>query len=406
MLQKLLLYLYLFFPIVLPNSLRNYTVPVFVFICGCTLIAGFKYIGKRALGIYAMFAVTSLFYIFIGSFKVDTDAVIWLSFVYILSPLLWLSYWSHLLRLGEIKEIVRLIILYGFIGCLSVFAFFYFYINFGIESLMWLIEVPNIEIKDGMAAATMHVYGSLIFVISAFFSSPNVIKNNWLRLILYVTFIIAVFISGRSALILAMFIGIFIKLIGLRVGEYVKIFKSFFYIVGAFPLLILFERLVTVYVFQGQGTGLDFFKIVDGFLEKIAEGGGEERILQFYSLIDGIGDNWMLGAGHGANVSVIRSEDKPWKYELLWLSTLYHVGIVGFFIYILPLLLASYSYIKLGQLKKRNSYDKFIFSGFISISIASMTNPYLESFDFQWMIVLPFVYFYRRYISTFSSSFL
>lgn len=127
--------------------------------------------------------------------------------------------------------------------------------------------------------------------------------------------------------------------------------------------------------------------------------GGQERILQANALIQGICSNLFLGSGHGVGVGVIRNSEFPWRYELLYLATLYRVGLIGFIVYSLPSLFVIRGYLKVSKNKSHSwlrLVDRYMFVGFIATIIISATNPYLESFEFQWMFWCPVVYFILR----------
>jgi hypothetical protein len=98
-----------------------------------------------------------------------------------------------------------------------------------------------------------------------------------------------------------------------------------------------------------------------------------------------------LGSGHGIGVSYARSETFPWRYEMVWVATVFRVGLFGALVYtFIFLLYIADVLIKLGT-GALSVIDKFYFAGFISVYIASNTNPYIESVAFQWMFVFPVV---------------
>ena len=70
--QKILIIFYLFFPMVLPNSLREFTLPLFISFGFYLLITDFKSIGKNVLIIYLLLASVSLLYLIIGVSSVRT----------------------------------------------------------------------------------------------------------------------------------------------------------------------------------------------------------------------------------------------------------------------------------------------------------------------------------------------
>ncbi|WP_156343518.1 hypothetical protein [Limnohabitans sp. 63ED37-2] len=311
--------------------------------------------------------------------------------MYIVSPLLWMFFWNRVLERSEIYQVVNILKIYTLLACLSIFIFMYVFINYGSEYVGMLIDEPNVEFSQGRIGVAMHVLGSLIFLGTGFLAVPNLI-NKWLRIPLIIILTAAALSSGRSALILAAGIGIFINFARMSVIE-----KARFAMGSIFVISLIGIFLTVLSSFSEDEIPIDVFEILLNFLNKVIQGGGDERVMQLSSLIDGIIESNFLGVGHGVSALVVRNEINPWKYELLWVSTVFHVGLIGFFIYAIPVLLVGLTFINLKRLKKHNDYDVFVMAGFVSILLASNTNPYLQSFDFQWMFVFPCVYFYKRY---------
>ncbi len=107
-------------------------------------------------------------------------------------------------------------------------------------------------------------------------------------------------------------------------------------------------------------------------LEKIDSFGGPARRLQFAGLIQGIHDDWMLGGGHTAHVDYVRDPVRPWRYELLPLALIYRVGLIGFLIYMYPVMS---SFWRMGHLVRvtgrQNQVDIFFVVGLL----ATMLRP-------------------------------
>lgn len=385
----------LFFPLVIPNALRSTTVPAFLAIGATTFYFSFKMVGKQAALIYFLHASVSIIYLLIGTARGGVDALEWVAFVYLLAPLFWLVIWFKILRIFDVQKIINVILFHGFLGALSVLAFYYVFQNYGAQSLSWLIAEPNMQADENRTAATMHVYGSLIFIAGGLFAAPTVVRTAYLRLALLILFAVVALLSGRVALVVALLVGVIIYLINIKFSELKNLLKIVIYAAIAIVFFMLTLELVGDH-FIATGN-IDSLLIITNAVDKILQGGGDERIFQSRALIEGIYESYFAGAGHGIGVSVVRNEEQPWKYELLWLSTLFHVGVLGFIVYSIPLLLVIKSYILLKGSGKCKKEDTFIFSGFIAIAVASITNPYIESFDFQWMVVFPCVYFYCRF---------
>lgn len=95
------------------------------------------------------------------------------------------------------------------------------------------------------------------------------------------------------------------------------------------------------------------------------------RYVQFFSLMNLFWLHPMLGAGLGANASVIRSLEAPYSYELTYVALLAKLGIVGTMAISLPL------FLWIGKLMRHS--QNWISIATLSIAIILMTasNPYL-----------------------------
>ena len=396
--RKKLFLLYLVFPLVLPNSLRSFSIPALCLVGMVAFLLSYKKIGKFPMLIYLVSAVTTVLYVLIGLGRSPSDAVEWHVFVYLISPFLWLCYWTHVLRNFDIESILKWLTVYAVLGCFSVYIFIYLFLNHGADAVRVFIAEANVEMSDGKSGVTMHVLGGLIFMTSAFLAAPSVLGQKSKFLIL-LFLILTALISGRTALVMAAIIGVIFgflfsnkraKILYLSVG--MMMFFGLGLILGFFSIV------------SDDGLGVNIYEILMSAIEKVGEGGGEDRVQQASSLLNGLYDSNFLGVGLGISSEVVRNDVSPWKYELLWLSTLFHVGVLGFAIYLIPVILVVFCFYILYRKKYINNVDVFMISGFLSILIASNTNPYFESFDFQWMIVMPCVYFYNRYNDVKNSS--
>lgn len=388
------LLLYLFFPVVLPNSFRPISIILFIAVGMGSAISISKCVIEIPIFLYLIASCVTIFYLMIGMGEVVNNSVPWVLFVYVLSPFLWIVYWINILKNVSMVVLINYLIFYSIVACLSLFLFFYLFTTYGPSAVSIFIEESNVRFSNGSSGATMHVFGSLIFLSAAFWASPDVVGNKNLRTLLLILLAATALLSGRSALVLAVIIGLVFKVIfstnRMRI-------KSFFFLIISICILALIMSFLSS--FSGNMVNISLFQILMDTITKISEGGGEERVDQFNSLLDGIFDYSFFGAGHGVSASIIRNEESPWKYELLWISTIYHVGILGFFIYSIPGILVIWQFFSLKNKNLLNKFDIFIFSGFVSILVASNTNPYLESFDLQWMLIFPCVYFYNRWIN-------
>jgi hypothetical protein len=120
------------------------------------------------------------------------------------------------------------------------------------------------------------------------------------------------------------------------------------------------------------------------------------RVSQFHSLLDGIYDAPFWGHGAGAVAGVIRSVQTPWTYELTYVAFIFHYGIICFVIYAFGIVFLCRQLISSIKKNGRSSFEFYFLSGFISFMLANATNPYLESFDFMWVLFIPYAIVNRR----------
>ena len=380
--------------VVLPNSLKSETSMLMVisFFVALPIIKW----NKRLLFLgflYLLSSIVTLIYLLVGLFHNSPDTAIQqILIIYIVSPLMWIIICIALFQCVSLWQINNFLIILAILCCISVALFFFLYLKYGSSSVSFFIESPNLNFGNGYVAATMFVYGSLIFLCGAFFAVPIIIESSPLRFLVLVSLALCAVTSGRSALILSISVGIVVGVFVRTEGErfifsgsgLMKMFKSVFLILISISLVITFLSLASDIVME---------TIYQDFTSELSEGGGEERVGQFFALLDGIYQSHGIGAGHGVGVEYIRSEEFPWRYELVWPATIFRVGIIGALVYAMPFLIYIYLILKISIKKGLSRTQKFFFGGFISAFIASNTNPYIEAFCFQWMYVAPLIAF-------------
>src|SRR5207253_778558 len=119
--------------------------------------------------------------------------------------------------------------------------------------------------------------------------------------------------------------------------------------------------------------------------------GATERRQQSIALSRGWLDRPFWGAGLGASVlGSIRSETRPWSYELYYLSLLYQTGLIGFAAYASGIAWIFWRGIKI--IREGGHLGRLMIpmlAGCAGFLIASGTNPYLDRFDGLWVLFLP-----------------
>lgn len=388
-----LLFLTMAICVVVPHSFQ---VPTAALLVLTALVSVFglrwsEWLGRLMLLYCAGVAITVI-YVWVGYSKgAPRDAVLQIIQVYIFAPLIWLILGSALVqRVGQDRTI-RWLLLFTMLALFSVVAFFYAFITFGKDSVKFLTEDANVNVQGGFAGASMLVYGSMIFLSGAFFAEPTLMRWRIGRLVMPAALIVCALTSGRSAFIIAIPIGYIVGFFlrpRLAVGvsdlerKQSSLLPTLIMIVagtlGLFILSTIFQQ-------------LDLRLIVNLFWDKLTSGGGDVRVEQASALWQGVEDSYGLGAGHGLGVRYLRSEEFPWRYELIPLATMLRVGMLGTLVYCSPFLLY------LGLLGRRyarielSRADVYMAGGFFAAAAAAFTNPYIESFIFQWMFFLPVV---------------
>lgn len=363
--------------IVFPNSFQNLSISLLIITS--LLIFTLK---KRLYDytIVAFWIILSLIFIsFILLSNVSSPHKIELIFKYVVSPLLWITIISYIRSEFDIKTIMNWLIFFSFMGCVSVISL-YIIMAAGFTSIVELIIInPNIDQGTGLGF-TLHVYGSLVFFALAIFPSMKYISRNSYKYVYVLVFLIAAILSGRTALILSLIIGLLFSVIYLN-----KIRVKFTNIVS----FIFFITIGGIFLFNkyNENFDVDFIDYITNLhFKKISDKGGHERAQQINEIVKYIND-YPFGNGF-ISLSIIRDFARPFNFEVLILATIMRFGIITFML-ILFSIGKCMSGIKI--FRKDNESTDFFLLGFFGILMVSFTNPYLESFAFQWMFFIPLI---------------
>jgi len=123
----------------------------------------------------------------------------------------------------------------------------------------------------------------------------------------------------------------------------------------------------------------------------------DERTIQKPYLIDAFMESPIIGSGFGAHAGYLRSERRPWTYELTYHQLLLNLGIVGlvalgglvslYFVFVTRLLT---------QFKDGSAIPFALLIGIWSLLIGVYSNPYFGSFDFLFFFgLLPYLSTFR-----------
>ena len=149
-----------------------------------------------------------------------------------------------------------------------------------------------------------------------------------------------------------------------------------------------------LFLYFHYAADLGIIAIVDNFIEGFDFSGAYSASLraeQFFTLYNGWQQTPLFGTGHGASaLGPLRSAEMPWAYELSYAALLFHTGIIGFLIYssgVIYIFWMGLKIIRSGHWL--GIYMLPVLVGTTCFLIANATNPYLEKFDYIWVIFLP-----------------
>ena len=345
---------------------------------------------RNLLGLYTCGVVVTVVYMVVGAMHdAPQIAMAQVFAIYILSPLVWMIIAAGLMRRLGADRLIDWFALLSLLCAVSVALFFYLYLRRGAAAVAFFFQGANVNLQEGFSGATMHVYGSLIFLCGGFFSSPELIKNRLLRFVLLAALLVCALTSGRTALILSVPLGwlLGLMLVSRTMGSTRRSPVTRIILYGLPMLIAVAAALILLQAY----TQISLSRVFDAVSTKLASGGGSARSEMSRSLFAGILDNEGLGAGHGVGVGFISDPLHPWRYEVVWLATIYRVGLLGTLIYTLPFLLYIAAVLRMARSRRLPPRHKFMFCGFVCAFLAANTNPYIEAFAFQWMYVIPLV---------------
>lgn len=139
--------------------------------------------------------------------------------------------------------------------------------------------------------------------------------------------------------------------------------------------------------------GFNFFEgFTDRVLSAFTTDPDAPRPLQHAALMAGFSDSYPWGSGFGGVTSVIRSDERPWTFELTYSRLLFNAGLLGFAA--LMVFFSAYLFLALRKIRHSSHASVHIsmLTGFLSVLIASASNPYLTSFDFLFSLsIIPLI---------------
>lgn len=124
----------------------------------------------------------------------------------------------------------------------------------------------------------------------------------------------------------------------------------------------------------------------------------DERTIQKPYLINAFRKSPVLGSGFGGYAGYVRSDERPWGYELTYYQMLFNLGIVG--MTVLGTLFAVYivAVVRLlRQFREGSAIPFALLIGFFSILTGAYSNPYFGGFDSLFFAgLLPYLSTFER----------
>ncbi len=344
---------------------------------------------------YLIFGFLTVVWCIVGLAKVNPEiAIVEALRVYVVYMAIFCALALYASNLDYQAHADRIVIAGAFgIGLVALYAL--------LDHIFWLGWLPQ-SIKDDMYLQVgLHSgyvqmnnvnIGMLTFIVPYLLSRVLLCERNerqtWLLLGLVVGVVSAVLASRRVVLVLLVITPSLAFTLTVLAGHakqrhlrrFVKLYTYPLVIAGAGSLLLIYG-------------GFDF---LDGFSGRVASAFTTDpdapRPQQHTALMAAFGDSYFWGSGFGGLTSVTRSDERPWTFELTYSRLLFNAGLLGMSI----LLLFFCMYLFLTMRKIRRSADASIpvslLTGFLTVLIASASNPYLSSFDFLFALsIIPLI---------------
>ncbi len=226
------------------------------------------------------------------------------------------------------------------------------------------------------------------YLLSRFCLSAKEDRHDYLLLGLVVAVAAAIVASRRIVIVLLFVVPIMISAINFFTDQPTN--RQWRWWSTAYLVLFLVAVLTIGTV---SNLGLDFQEGFVGRLMGVFDfDSNSPRPLQHAALISGFFDSFFWGSGFGGVIDVIRSDERPWTFELTYSRLLFNGGLIGFGLVVLFYIV----YLLLVLRKIRCSSNAPIFIsllvGLLSVFIAAASNPYLSSFDFLFVLsIIPLI---------------
>ena len=342
-----------------------------------------------------LFSCLGLFHVILGYVN-GAPGALRMSTVFVIWPWVYALLMTGIATERRLMQVGRVLIWVSIAICLYCLSYVFWAAGMLPNALYLPLDLgQRIGFYHGFVEFTVKSLSSLIFTVpfitAALLAWPAdyVVSRRVLWFGLVLGFLVGL-LSGRRALQLVVALGFPIAL-ALRLQlppvqrRAAPLRRTFLAMVGASTAAVLV---------LGATVGLELDAVWEMFRTGFAfstDPVAQSRAVQFDALLAGWAANPLLGSGHGAPApGVIRSTEMPWAYELAYLALLYHTGLVGLLVYaggIAWIFVMSRRVIREGG--PLAPLTVAILTGACTFLIANATNPYLETYDYLWVIFLP-----------------
>ena len=230
------------------------------------------------------------------------------------------------------------------------------------------VDVANIGLASSTLSALLFTAPILTYVYLA--------KPTFVRIVAIGLFWIGIIVLGRRSALLGLMIAF--ALILFTAGTSVR---KFFNIIAILIALSATGGVAVALNIGGVQTVLT--KRIDQF-DLVNE---PERIGQTLALLADFNDRPLLGHGLGTATSVIRNDDKPWRYEMSIPAALFRYGVVGYSI--LWALVGVPMIYCLRHFRKAEIHVQALICGVATQFCAYIVNPVFDTFDTAFQFFLP-----------------
>lgn len=350
------------------------------------------------------YVLLGAFFILLGLQRESLNFLYYLVPLYIVYPLVW-SGIAYLLDKNSILLIYKVLLISTSVVAAYTILFYLAsvgYLPFSMASLIYSVELArNATVVNGVAAVNLVSISTLIFsvpfllALSILPKPPSLIgQNRKLAIATILIALLAIIISGRRAALITVLLSFPISLwISSFLPKHERpnvrvLVWGCLLIIAIVPLAVFSLSFMSVEI----GSYMRYILRSVTSIESV-------RSSQIEALLAGWSNSPLWGAGHGVSVDIIRHSSKPWRYEMSYVSLLFHTGILGLLGYSVgPVILyiKGYKIIQNGGDDGKLMVAQLV--GVASMLLAYSTNPYLDALDILWVVFLPVAYANTTYI--------